>query len=78
MTRHDCVINYAIVHIYQVAYTNAGVANTSCDVSWPSGVPVPIEPMGFTATNDVVAIGVATMQTSTSQQSANCIVTGKH
>ena len=26
----------------QVAYTNAGVANTSCDVSWPSGVPVPI------------------------------------
>ena len=53
----------------QVAYTNAGVTNTSCDVSWPSGVPVPIEPMGFTATNDVVAIGVATMQTSTSQQS---------
>lgn len=52
-------------------YTNAGTGITMASAAFPGDLPAPVEPTGFTATNDLMYSGVGGMGTSTSTGFAN-------
>lgn len=56
------------------AYTGQGNFNTQVDFTFPTDMPAPIEPAGLTATNDIIATGVGSLNSS----SSNLVTTARH
>ncbi|HRI21165.1 MAG TPA: hypothetical protein PLA68_09420, partial [Panacibacter sp.] len=52
-------------------YTNAGTAITVASCAFPGDMPAPVEPTGFSATNDIMYIGSGGLSTSTSAGVSN-------